>query len=214
MKKIVIIDYGLGNLFSVKQALIRLGITPVISNKKDDIKSADGLILPGVGAFNQAMSNMNEFDIANEIVNQVNKGTPLFGICLGLQLLFKSSEEFGQCEGLGLLEGSVVKFRSISNQRIRIPQINWNFVEIVNPEQNMFSPLSHIGKGDYFYFVHSYYVKPDDYSISLSITEYSGIKYTSSIIKDNIFACQFHPEKSGEKGVYVYKNWLTNNNLL
>jgi glutamine amidotransferase len=216
MKKIVIIDYGLGNLFSVKQALLALGVSPLITNKSEDIEAADGIILPGVGAFNQAMNNMNDLGITSMLVNKVNSGTPLFGICLGLQLLFANSEEFGDSKGLGLLSGTVVKFNSESNNniKVRVPQINWNYAALVNKERHVLTPLDHIDEGDFFYFVHSFYVVPEDTSIALTMTEYAGIKYTSAILSNNIFACQFHPEKSGPKGVLVYKNWIINNNLL
>ena len=213
-KKVVIIDYNLGNLFSVKQACDTVGINAKISSSKKDIDEADALILPGVGAFNEAMQNLSDLDIIHAMKNNINSGKPIFGVCLGLQLLFTSSEEFGSGNGLDLISGIIKKFpTSFNENKIRVPQIAWN--KIYGPNKNWVdSPLVGINQRDFMYFVHSYYVEPKDELCILTQTNYEGLEYCSAILKDNIFATQFHPEKSGQKGVSIYKNWATLNNLI
>ncbi len=214
-KLIVIIDYNLGNLFSVKHACDHVGLNTVTSNDVELINKADALILPGVGAFGEAMNNINELDIKESIVNRAKEGVPLLGVCLGLQLLFEESEEFGHQEGLGLLAGSVKRLPSSSSdgQKFKVPQISWN---TIHGESKPWSStiLNSVDDGEYFYFVHSYYVSPSDESEILCTTEYAGIKYCSGIMKNNIIAVQFHPEKSGEKGISVYRNWAIQNDLI
>lgn len=213
-KKVVIIDYNLGNLFSVKQACDTIGVNAKISSNKKDIDEADALILPGVGAFIEAMQNLEELDIVNAIKDNVTNGKPIFGVCLGLQLLFTKSEEFGSGNGLDLIPGTIKKFPSSFNEKkIRVPQIAWNKIYAHN--QNWSStPLKDIEENEFMYFVHSYYVDPADETCILTQTNYEGMEYCSGIAKDNIFATQFHPEKSAQKGVLIYKNWATLNNLL
>ena len=214
MKKpnIVIIDYGLGNLFSVRQAFIRFGVDPTITADITEINNADAIVIPGVGAYKCAMDNMREAGIIEVIKERVEKGVPFLGVCLGLQLLFSESEEFDSCQGLGLVKGKVVKFAKESN--LRIPQIGWNSIEFVDIPSWESSPLNGINSDSHFYFVHSYYVVPSDSSVILSKTTYGSNKYASAIQYKNIFACQFHPEKSGEMGLKIYQNWLTQNNLV
>lgn len=213
-KKVVIIDYNLGNLFSVKQACDTVGINAKISSNKNDINEADALILPGVGAFIEAMQNLEQLDIVNAIKNNVNSGKPIFGVCLGLQLLFSRSEEFGSGDGLDLISGTIRKFPATFNdKKIRVPQIAWN--KIYSHKQDWSAtPLKDIAEHEFMYFVHSYYVDPAEESCTLTKTNYEGMEYCSGISKDNIFATQFHPEKSAQKGVLIYKNWATLNNLL
>ncbi|WP_443936883.1 imidazole glycerol phosphate synthase subunit HisH [Pedobacter sp. MW01-1-1] len=213
-KKVVIIDYNLGNLFSVKQACDTVGINAKISSNKNDINEADALILPGVGAFIEAMQNLEQLDIVNAIKNNVNSGKPIFGVCLGLQLLFSRSEEFGSGDGLDLISGTIRKFPATFNdKKIRVPQIAWN--KIYSHKQDWSTtPLKDIADHEFMYFVHSYYVDPAEESCTLTKTNYEGMEYCSGISKDNIFATQFHPEKSAQKGVLIYKNWATLNNLL
>lgn len=209
MKKIAIIDYGLGNLFSVQQACLNLGMDAEITSDHSKIKNAHGIILPGVGAFAKAMENFNEKGLTDLVKTEVKKGKPFMGVCLGLQLLANSSEEFATTEGLGLIPGKVVKFPHMTkdNKVIRVPQIGWN--KLQNPGVDWErSPLQGISKEDYFYFVHSFYISPDSKDVVLTQTEYEGVTYASSLLKDNIFAVQYHPEKSGEKGLLIYKNWM------
>jgi glutamine amidotransferase len=214
LKKVVIIDYNLGNLFSVKQACDTVGLNSVISSSKEDIINADALILPGVGAFNEAMKNLVDLGLDTIIKLKVNKGIPLFGVCLGLQLLFTESEEFGTGRGLDLIPGVIKKFpTNFQNQPIKVPHISWN--TIYKSSQNWDqSPLSNLNENEFMYFIHSYYVNPSNKACVLTKTNYNGIEFCSSIKINNIFATQFHPEKSANNGLSIYKEWATIYNLL
>jgi glutamine amidotransferase len=213
-KKVVIIDYQLGNLFSVKQACDTVGMNAEISSNKEEILNADALILPGVGAFIEAMNNLKKLELDIAIKQKVNLGTPIFGICLGLQLLFTKSEEFGAGNGLDLISGIIKRFpESLIDRKIRVPHIAWN--TIYKQKQNWESTaLEELINNEFMYFIHSYYVKPDDDSCILTLTNYDSIEFCSSIISKNIFATQFHPEKSAEKGISIYKNWAKIHNLI
>lgn len=213
-KKVVIIDYNLGNLFSVKQACDTVGMNAQVSSSKEDIDNADALILPGVGAFIEAMQNLENLGIVDTIKENVQGGKPIFGVCLGLQLLFSNSEEFGSGEGLNLISGTIKKFPStIGGQKIRVPQIAWNTVSI-HKKKWEHTPLLDITNNEFMYFVHSYYVEPASDSCVLTQTNYEGLDYCSGILENNIFATQFHPEKSAQKGLSIYKNWGQLNNLI
>lgn len=213
-KKVVIIDYQLGNLYSVKQSCDSVGMNVVVSSNKEDILAADALILPGVGAFIQAMNNLKKLDLINVIKTKVNSGTPIFGICLGLQLLFTKSEEFGSGNGLNLISGIIKRFPSKINQRkIKVPHISWNQIYKSNINFRN-TPLLDLIDNEFMYFIHSYYVKPDNDNCILTNTNYDGFEFCSSVIKENIFATQFHPEKSADKGISIYKNWSLINKLL
>lgn len=209
MKNVAIIDYEVGNLFSVKQACLTFGVNAFLTSNPKEIMAADKVILPGVGAFGRSMENLKKFELDKVLNDYVGMGKPLMGICLGLQLLFESSDEFGHHEGLGLLKGSVNRFPSLdtNGDKLLVPQISWNKAKAANLDLWNKSPLKSLSSETYFYFVHSYFVTPKE-NIELSTTNYGGLTYCSSIIKDNIFAVQFHPEKSGEKGLEIYKNWL------
>jgi glutamine amidotransferase len=214
LKKVVIIDYQLGNLFSVKQACDTVGINAEISSNREDILNADALILPGVGAFIEAMNNLKKFGLDTAIQNKVNGGTPIFGICLGQQLLFTESEEFGSGKGLDLISGVIKRFpETIEERKVKVPHIAWNTIFKSNQEWDN-TALGDLNNNDFMYFIHSYYVKPQDDSFILTHTNYDGIEFCSSILKNNIFATQFHPEKSTDKGISIYKNWALINNLL
>ena len=214
LKKVVIIDYQLGNLFSVKQACDSVGMNALISSKSEDILNADALILPGVGAFIEAMNNLKKFELDGAIQNKVTRGTPIFGICLGQQLLFTESEEFGSGKGLDLISGIIKRFpETIDERKVKVPHIAWNTIFKLNQEWDI-SPLSDLNNNEFMYFIHSYYVKPSNDACVLTLTNYDGIEFCSSILKNNIFATQFHPEKSAEKGISIYKNWALINNLL
>jgi glutamine amidotransferase len=215
-KKIIILDYQLGNLFSVKQACDRVGLDATISSQKDEIEKADGIILPGVGAFGEAMNNMHKLDLVAPLKDFVASGKPLFGICLGQQLLFTESEEFGTSKGLDFIPGVIKKFPALkgSNNLIKVPQIGWNHIYKKAIEWEA-TPLAGLKENTYVYFVHSYYVDPREQQNILTLTNYSGIEYCSAVIKKpNIFATQFHPEKSGESGVGVYERWGRLYNLI
>jgi imidazole glycerol-phosphate synthase subunit HisH len=215
-KKIVIIDYHLGNLFSVNQALKNIGLETMISSDPNEIKKADALVLPGVGAFSDAMINLKNLGLIEPIKQIVDQGKPFFGICLGLQMLFDKSEEFGESEGLGIIPGIVKKFHTEynDNKRIKVPQIAWNSIYSSEGRTWKGSPLETVREGEDFYFVHSFYVVPIDVSSVLSKTTYGSNTYASSILVNNIFACQFHPEKSSKEGLKVYKKWAELNNLI
>lgn len=193
---IAVIDYGMGNLRSVEKALEHLGFKPIITSEKNIIDSASHLILPGVGAFRDAMKNLTELDLIETIIKNVKKGKPLLGICLGMQVLFEQSEEFGIHEGIGLLKGKVKRF----DEGLKVPHMGWNTVTLQRE-----NPLIKEDR-QYFYFVHSYFVLPEDKSIVLGTTEYGG-DFTSFIAKENIFATQFHPEKSQAQGLALLKNF-------
>ena len=213
-KKVVIVDYQLGNLFSVKQACDTVGISSIISSNSEDVYNADAIILPGVGAFIEAMNNLKKLELDIAIKTKVNNGTPIFGICLGQQLLFSESEEFGAGKGLDLISGVIKKFpEEFENRKIRVPHIAWNTIyKLHNSWDN--SALNSLEDSDFMYFIHSYFVKPSDESVILTLTNYDGIEFCSAIHLNNIFATQFHPEKSSEKGISIYKNWGMTHNLI
>jgi glutamine amidotransferase len=211
-KKIVIIDYQLGNLYSVKNALLSLGWNPIISSDKDQIRNAEALILPGVGAFGNAMANLSKMDLINPILDHIQSGKPFMGICLGMQLLFTESSEFGNHKGLGIIEGSVAKLFNPSRE-ITIPQIGWNQIKKPNNVDWNNSPLKNISDNSFMYFVHSYYAIPSNINQILTLTNYEEIEYCSAVNFKNIFATQFHPEKSGALGVSIYFEFLKPLNL-
>ena len=195
---IVIIDYGLGNLGSVKNALDKLGVDSMISRSIKDIEKADALILPGVGSAKQGMENLKEKNLDKILINEIKKGKPFLGICLGMQLLFSTSEE-RNIKCLNVIDGKVKMF----SNKLKVPQIGWNSVE-QKIKTNLFKNISSRSS---FYFVNSYYCQPKDESVIVGETEY-GINYCSVLVKKNIVATQFHPEKSGEVGQQFIKNFI------
>lgn len=208
---VAIIDYGLGNLFSVQNACKHVGLNAEITNDKNVIEKADAAILPGVGAFDVAIKNLDHLDLISPIKSFVDSGRPFMGICLGLQLLFTESEEFGVSRGLDLIEGCVVKFPTINEdgEKIKVPQIGWNRIyKSDRPHSSKDNcPLKEIENGEFMYFIHSFYVAPFAEKNILTRTNYGGIEYCSSISFKNVFGVQFHPEKSGKKGIGIYKKW-------
>lgn len=210
-KKIVILDYGMGNVYSITQACIHFGYSPKLSNNAQEIESADLLILPGVGAFESAMKHLIDLNLIGAIEKYVSSGKPLMGICLGMQLLFNKSFEFGSHIGLGLIPGEVVKFPSKDPKglKLRIPHIGWNSLKKEAKDWNN-SPLKDFPNNSMMYFVHSYYSKPENDNDVLASTNYCGIEFCSAVKHNNIFGFQAHPEKSGELGLSVYKNFIEN----
>lgn len=205
--KIAIIDYQLSNLFSVKHAFDYLKVESQITSDKTVLASSDAAVLPGVGAFGDAMNNLKQFNLIETINEFIKKGKPFMGVCLGMQLIFSESEEFGIHKGLDIVKGKVIKFAKKSG-KIKVPQIGWN--QIFKPDKISWnkSPLKNIKSYEFMYFVHSYYVIPENQGIILSETIYESIKYCSSLLSKNIFATQFHPEKSGPEGIKIYRDWL------
>lgn len=202
---VAIVDHNLGNLFSVKNACERVGLNAVITSDSTLIESASAVILPGVGAFADAMRTLKRLDLVSVIQDVAQSPTPLFGICLGVQLLMAESHEFGTHKGLGLIAGEVLPLSAVIriDAGAKIPHIGWNRVKQVSAWTG--SPLEDLHDGESMYFVHSYYVKPSDSGLVLATTEYAGFEFCSSIQSQNIFACQFHPERSGEKGLSIYR---------
>jgi imidazole glycerol-phosphate synthase subunit HisH len=207
-KRVVIIDYSLGNMFSVEQALTQCGASPFISNNAEEIAKAQAIVLPGVGAFAEAMNYLKENNIDRAIKDSVSAGKQFLGICLGMQLLFTKSEEFGETTGLNLIEGEILKFKPNESEKLHVPQVGWNTIHKNSEESWKASPLRDLNDGEYMYFVHSFYAKPRNEADILSKTTYGGVTYCSSVMKRNIIATQFHPEKSGELGLSIYKHWL------
>lgn len=197
---IAIIDYDAGNLKSVEKALIFLGQDAKITRDRDEILAADKVILPGVGAFGDAMSKLKEYGLINTIYDVVDKKLPFLGICLGLQLMFESSEESAGVAGLGLLPGKIVRIPDASG--LKIPHMGWNSIHIM-PDKKLFKDID---SGAYVYFVHSYYLQAESLTDVAATTEYSTRIHTA-VEHENIFACQFHPEKSGDVGLKMLKNF-------
>lgn len=207
--EVTIIDYGMGNLFSVKQACEHVGLTAKITSDKKDVAQAPVVILPGVGAFGDAMNNLRKLDLLGVISDFITSGRPFMGICLGMQLLMSESEEFGPHKGIGLFGGKAVKFplRHSKGYPIKVPQVGWNRVYGASQKSWDGSPLEGLTGGEYMYFVHSFYVVPEKREIMLSKTRYEDVEYCSALQDGNVFACQFHPEKSGPNGIALYRNF-------
>jgi glutamine amidotransferase len=195
---IAIIDYGMGNLLSVKKAFEKVGFEARVVQDKEEVKQAEKLVLPGVGAFGDCIENLKRLGLKSSIIDFINSGRPYLGICLGLQILFSESEEFGSKKGLDLIPGKVLRFPS--DMKLKIPHIGWNSISI----RERAPVLEKIADGTYFYFVHSYYVVPEDDAVVSTTTEY-GITFVSGLWKENIYAFQFHPEKSQASGLRILK---------
>jgi imidazole glycerol-phosphate synthase subunit HisH len=198
-----IIDYGMGNLYSVSKALERLRYEYIISDDPKELKNAKGLILPGVGSFKDAMHILRETGLAEFVCEVVNEGTPLLGICLGMQLLFEESEENGLTKGLGLLSGRVVRIPGMTanGNRYKVPHMGWNRLVFRHP-----SPLLQNVEEGHVYFVHSYYVVTDDDDVVLASSFYD-VEVPAVVGKGNVYGTQFHPEKSGEIGMKILQNY-------
>lgn len=195
---IAIIDYDMGNIMSVEKALNSLGFETLVTNNKKEIQSADKVVLPGVGAFGDTMAELNKRGLVPIIKEEIASGKPFLGICLGLQVLFESSEEAPGVEGLSVIKGKCLRFQT----NLKVPHMGWNSIKI-----NNVNPIyKDIPDGSYVYFVHSYYVAPENSDVIATTTNYDG-EFVSSICKDNLFATQFHPEKSQEVGLKILKNF-------
>lgn len=198
---IAIIDYDAGNIKSVEKAILSLGEEAVITRDKDILLKADKVILPGVGAFGDAMEKLNKYDLVDTIKTIVSNNTPFLGICLGLQLLFEESEEAEGVKGLSILKGKIIRIPD--NTELKVPQIGWNSLNLKNGGRL----FKGIDEGAYVYFVHSYYLKAEDESIVKATTDYV-VDVHASVEWNNVFACQFHPEKSSDVGLKILKNFI------
>jgi glutamine amidotransferase len=209
MRKVVVVDYGRGNLRSVQKALELVGLDAKITREPRDLDDAHAVVLPGVGAFRDCMKSLVSLGLVNPLVRAIERGKPFLGICLGLQILFDESEEFGPTPGLGLLAGQVRRFPSDRDglAGLKIPHMGWNTVDLTRE-----SPLFRgIPAGAHFYFVHSYFVEPCDRDVVLGLTEY-GVSFASVVQKDRLVATQFHPEKSQNAGLRFlanFRDWIS-----
>lgn len=206
--KIAIIDYGIGNVKSILNALDNLNAETVLTNKPEEILNADGVILPGVGAFKTGMENLISHGLTPVIHQYVQTGKPFLGICLGMQLLMDESEEFGNTKGLGLIKGKVKKLNINEKTGERLPHVSWN--EIKEPEQNRWknSILENIPPSSDVYFVHSFAAVPNNAADILATCEYGNVDFCAAVKKNNVFGMQFHPEKSGKTGLDILKKFI------
>ena len=200
MARVVVVDYGAGNLRSVARAVAHAGVDPIVSARPEDVAGADALIVPGVGAAEDTMANLRAAGLDAPIVEYIASGRPFLGVCMGMQALFDVSEEGGTHECLGVLPGRIVRFP----QGLTVPHMGWNTVQLRAPHP----VFEGIPSGAYFYFVHSYHPMPSDPSVTIAETEYGGVRFASVVGRDNVIATQFHPEKSGPWGLRVYENFL------
>ena len=207
--KIAIIDYNLSNLFSINNALTSLKYNTVITSSKKDIDSSDLIVLPGVGAFNKAIMNLKKLKIFDHIQSLYIRNKPILSICLGMQMLFDSSDEFINTKGLSIINGKVNSFKNL-DKNIIVPHVGWNNLKInsKNKKINDIAGLKKILVKNEFYFIHSYFVKPKDINDTLTLTNYNGNIFCSSILQNNLLACQFHPEKSGKNGLKLINSFV------
>jgi glutamine amidotransferase len=200
---IAIVDYDMGNLKSVQKAFEAVGHRAAVTRDPKAIADASHVVLPGVGAFGDCMRNLERYGLVEPVTKAIADGKPFLGICLGFQLLFTESEEFGRHRGLGVIPGKVVRFPSNGSAvPLKVPHMGWNSIAIGNRPP----VLEGVPDGAFMYFVHSYYVVPDDRAVACTMTDY-GAPFVSSIVRDNIFACQFHPEKSQQEGLRIIRNF-------
>ena len=197
---IAIVDYGVGNLFSLKSSFAAIGVQAVVTGNKSEIENADKIILPGVGAFGDAAEKLRSTGLGEVVKSCAKKGTPILGICLGMQLLFDKSYEYGEHEGLGLIKGEIRPISEVIPSDLKIPHIGWNALQFCGERSPIFKYLKN---GDFVYFVHSFYGADCEESI-IAKSEY-GAMLTAAVAKDNVYGCQFHPEKSGNVGLSILR---------
>jgi glutamine amidotransferase len=203
---ITIIDYEMGNLRSVEKAFEKLGFDARVSNNPDDLLTTDKVVLPGVGAFKDCITNLRDGGFVEPLLQHVEAGKPLLGICVGMQMLFDESEEFGRHKGLGLIPGKVTRFPAgmeERGERLKVPHMGWNTIQIQRP-----APIfKDTAEGSYVYFVHSYYCAADNPDDVAASCRYGDIVFTAAIWRDNLMATQFHPEKSQDVGLKIFENF-------
>ena len=197
---VAIVDYGVGNLFSLVSSFKAIGVRAVVTSKASEIEKADKIVLPGVGAFGDAIKKLRNTGLDKVIIEQVSNGKELLGICLGMQLLFDKSYEYGEYEGLGLIKGNIKAIADVIGEGLKIPHIGWNSLKFTDNKSKIFKYLR---EGDFVYFVHSFYGADCAESV-IATTDY-GATLTAAVGKDNVYGCQFHPEKSGEVGLNILK---------
>lgn len=204
---IAIVDYGMGNLFSVRQAFAAVGQDAEITDSSQRVAAADALVIPGVGAFGVAMDVLTRTGIADTVRERVSRGTPIVGICLGMQLMMSTSAEFGAHQGLGLIAGEAVSLKDVPgiDPAARVPHVGWTDVHPAPDSRWQGTPLEGLAPGSPMYFVHSFCVRPADAAVVLAESEYLGARFCSSLVKDNVFGCQFHPERSAGDGIDIYR---------
>ena len=203
MATLAVIDYDMGNLHSACKGLEKAGATPKITYKPQDIMAADGVVLPGVGSFDPAMQHIRERNLEAPIKEAIASGKPFLGICVGMQILFEASEE-GKEPGLGIIPGKVRRFHK--EPEITIPHMGWNQLELQQPQLQLWQ---HLPPNPYLYFVHSYYVEPQDVSINAATVTHGSQTVTAAIARDHLMAVQFHPEKSADNGLQILSNFVT-----
>lgn len=207
--RVAIIDYGTGNLFSVRRACEHASLNGVITSSPKVLDECEGIILPGVGAYGDAMSALNATGLSVAILRAIEHGKPFLGVCLGIQLLMTESLEFGRHRGLGVIPGVVVPFQVQLDLDVpvKVPQMQWNRVARTTPGDWRGTLLDGTQDKEFFYFVHSYYVIPDDPAMTVAETEYGGVRFCAALRKGNVFACQFHPERSAAPGLRIYERF-------
>lgn len=205
--KIVVIDYSIGNVRSILNAFEKSGVKPIISRDKEEILSADGVVLPGVGAFSHGMENLHKYSLVEILKEYVKTKKPLLGVCLGMQMLLDESEEFGITKGIGLISGKVVKLPTEDSKYDKLPHVSWNEIKPKHVDWKN-TILNNINSKSDVYFVHSYVAVPSNENEILSTTVYSNYEFCSSVKKDNIYGCQFHPEKSAQEGLNIIRNFV------
>ncbi len=205
---VAVVDYGMGNLFSVKQACERAALRAEITADEERVRAAAAIILPGVGAFASAMAILEEKRLTSAIRDSISAGKPFVGICLGIQLLMTESLEFGRHPGLGIVPGTVIPFSPDieGSVPVKVPQMQWNRVRCAAGHRWRGTLLDGVSDESFLYFVHSYYVVPDDDAVAIATTSYAGVNFVSALQYKNVFACQFHPERSGAMGLRLYHN--------
>jgi glutamine amidotransferase len=211
-RRAVIVDYGMGNLYSVRRACEHVGLEAAITAAPDEVREADGVILPGVGSMPVAMEALDESGLGDALRVVAERGTPLMGVCLGMQLLMEEGSEFTMHRGLGILPGKVVRFpaRDGNGGQLKVPHIGWNQVHRPSGYSRdpwLETPLHATPEGEYMYFVHSYLVLPSEPNLCVGMSRYGGIEFCSVVARGSVFGCQFHPERSGPQGLQVYREF-------
>lgn len=211
-RRAVIVDYGMGNLYSVRRACEHVGLEAAITTSPGGVREADGVILPGVGSMPVAMATLDESGLGDALRAVAERGTPLMGVCLGMQLLMEEGSEFTTHRGLGILPGKVVRFpgRDENGAQLKVPHIGWNRVHRTSGHARdpwLETPLQATPEGEYMYFVHSYLVVPGEPNLCVGVSRYGGMEFCSVVARGGVFGCQFHPERSGPQGLQVYREF-------